>query len=84
MGSNNPDFINCVYRSNNNSYLISGDEEKRVNLYCYPCLKDKPLVKRYKAHSGSVNRIIFNHNDTLVISIGEQDKTVLVWKVKSE
>jgi len=81
MGSNNPNFINSVYTSNSKQYLVTGDEDKRVNLYYYPCLRDKPNVRRYKAHSEHVKKVLFNHNDTLVISIGSSDKTILVWKV---
>lgn len=80
MGSNNPDFINSVYRSNSNKFLISGDEEKKVNIYNYPCIRDKPLVKRYQAHSEAVNRVVFNHNDTIAVSAG-RDKCLIVWKI---
>jgi hypothetical protein len=47
MGSTDSGFINCVARSNNKKLVASGDDDRYVNLYNYPCLSDNPKVKSY-------------------------------------
>ena len=47
MGSTDPNFINTVALSNNKKLIASGDDDKCLNLYRYPCYKDNPETKRY-------------------------------------
>lgn len=47
MGSTDSGFINCVTRSYNKKLLCSGDDDRFLNLYNYPCISESPNVKSY-------------------------------------
>jgi hypothetical protein len=47
MGSTDPNFINTVALSNSKKLIVSGDDDKCLNLFRYPCLSDNPKIKRY-------------------------------------
>lgn len=47
MGSTDPNFINCLEKANYKKVLVSGDDDRHINVYNYPCLKDNPKVKKY-------------------------------------
>jgi WD40 repeat protein len=71
--------INTVCRSNNRQVLATGDDFQKVRLLKYPCIVPKAGCKRYTAHSSHVTRVRFGCNDNMLVSIGGNDKTAIVW-----
>lgn len=77
----NPDFtdINTVTRSNNQKFLVTGDDDGHVNLYNYPCPVPKSKHVACKGHSSHVTRTRFSFDDSFVYSTGGGDKSAIVW-----
>ena len=71
--------INTVCRSENRTVLATGDDNQKVRLLKYPSVVPKSGAKSYTAHSSHVTRVRFCCNDNMLVSIGGNDKTVLVW-----
>ena len=82
QGSTNPNYISAVCKANNKNLLAAGDDDYLLNLCNYPCITDNPKLKKYRGHSGVIKRIIWNNSDSLIITIAEKDKAVIVWSVE--
>ena len=89
LGSTDPNFINCVARGNLNRIMASGDDDKFINIYNYPCISDNASALShwyinyyFSGHSDEVSKIVFNSNDTKLISIAREDKSVIIWSIK--
>lgn len=72
--------VNTVHRAANKRIMVTGDDDGYVNLYKYPSVQERSNSKSYIAHSSHVTRTRFLFDDTKVISVGGNDKCVLVWK----
>jgi WD40 repeat protein len=88
MGSTDSNFIQTVVRSNNKKLVASGDDDRFVNIYNYPCLSDNQKVKSYQyyiynfsGHSEPVTKLLFNHDDTKLISFAGMDKSIIIWEI---
>lgn len=71
--------VNSVDRSHDGTCLVTGDDFGTVKLFKYPCIQPKAAFNEYKGHSSHVTKVKFTANDTLVVSTGGGDKTVMVW-----
>ena len=56
------------------------DDYGAIHLYKYPAVVSKQVNKQYQAHSSGVSRIRFSYDNKYVISIGSQDRTILIWE----
>eukprot|EP01017_Pseudomicrothorax_dubius_P042573 TRINITY_DN6973_c0_g1_i5.p1 TRINITY_DN6973_c0_g1~~TRINITY_DN6973_c0_g1_i5.p1 ORF type:complete len:396 (-),score=106.64 TRINITY_DN6973_c0_g1_i5:60-1247(-) len=72
--------VNTVARANNQKVLATGDDDGLVNLYKYPCVVERAKCKAYVGHSSHVTRVRFSADDSFLISVGGNDKSVLVWE----
>mgnify|MGYP003295510095 CR=1 FL=1 len=59
MGSTDPKFISSVCKAHTKKVVCSGDDDKFLNLYNFPCISETPKVKSFKGHAGHIRRIIF-------------------------
>lgn len=71
--------VNAVDRSRNGTLLATGDDFGTVKLFKYPSCREKAAFNDYHGHSSHVTGVKFTANDTLLISAGGNDKTVMVW-----
>lgn len=71
--------VNTVCRANNRRVMATGDDFQKVNLFRYPSVMPKSGCKRYTGHSSHVTRVRFMVNDNILVSVGGNDKTALVW-----
>jgi WD40 repeat protein len=71
--------INTVCRDQTKSFLAVGYDDQTIRLFRYPCYIPKQIHKTYYGHSSHVTRIRFSPN--YLISIGGEDKTIIVWNV---
>lgn len=81
-GDANGNEINCVHRSPNSRYLVSGDDHHRVKLFKYPSCKEHSQFKECKGHAEHVTNVKFNFDGTVVYSIGGIDKAIMQFEVK--
>jgi microtubule-associated protein-like 6 len=75
--------VNAVCRNNNwqaLSVLAAADSKGRIRLFNYPCIVPGSPDKCYTAHSGSVSNLVFTFDDSFCVSVGRQDRCVVVWK----
>jgi WD40 repeat protein len=71
--------VNSVDRSHDGTTLATGDDFGKVKLFKYPCTVTNAESNSYVGHSSHVTKVKFTANDTLIISTGGGDKTVMVW-----
>ncbi|CAD8200325.1 unnamed protein product [Paramecium octaurelia] len=72
--------VNTVCRSNSKKYLVSGEDTQHVVLMNYPVVVPKQKRKEYIGHSSHVMRVRFTCDDNFLISVGGNDKSIIVWK----
>ena len=51
-----------------------------VKLFKYPCVVERAAFKEFSGHSSHVTRVKFSSNDKYVLSVGGNDKTLIVWE----
>ena len=84
QGSTNPDYISSVSKANTKKLLCAGDEHYLLHLCNYPCVSDNPKKKKYRGHSGKIKVILWNFDDSKVITIAENDKAIIYWALEED
>jgi microtubule-associated protein-like 6 len=79
QGSTNPDFISSVSKANTKNLICAGDEHYLLHLCNYPCVSDNPKKKKYRGHSGKIKVILWNIDDTKIVTIAENDLSIIYW-----
>jgi len=72
--------VNTVCRSYNHQILATGEDSSKVKLFRYPCYEEKAKAKEYFGHSSHLTEIRFSHKDDYLVTVGGNDKTVILWK----
>lgn len=72
--------VNSVSRANNKKVLATGDDFGKVNLFKYPSVIEKSLNKQYSGHSSHVTKVKFSFDDCFLMSVGGNDKAVIIWE----
>ncbi|KAM4825981.1 LOW QUALITY PROTEIN: echinoderm microtubule-associated protein-like 2 [Thomomys bottae] len=73
--------INAVARSHNEKLLVSADDFGKVNLFSYPCCQPRALSHKYAGHSSHVTNVAFLWDDSMALTTGGEDTSVLQWRV---
>ena len=84
QGSTNPDFISVVSKANTKKLICAGDENYLLHLCNYPCVSDNPKKKKYRGHSGKIKVILWNFDDSKLITIAENDKSIIYWTLEED
>ena len=84
QGSTNPDYINSVSKANTKKLICAGDEHYLLHLCNYPCVDDNPKKKKYRGHSGKIKKIIWNFDDSKLITIAENDLSIILWNLEED
>lgn len=64
--------------------LVMGDNQGRVNLFRYPAVSSDTPYLSYIGHSHPVAKVRVSANKRYVISIGGNDRTILLWRHEVE
>ncbi|RLA79325.1 MAG: hypothetical protein DRG78_13150, partial [Epsilonproteobacteria bacterium] len=64
--------------SKNQKYMITGDQNKNVNLWD---IEKKEIIKTFKGHSGEIYNVSFINNDKKIIS-GGSDGVIKIWDIE--
>jgi WD40 repeat protein/Ca2+-binding EF-hand superfamily protein len=64
--------------------VVVGDSQGKLNLYRYPTIYPKSLSQTYSGHAGPVARIAPSANKRYLVSIGEEDRSILLWSHETE
>ncbi|XP_055473159.1 LOW QUALITY PROTEIN: echinoderm microtubule-associated protein-like 2 [Psammomys obesus] len=73
--------INAVARSHDGKLLVSADDFGKVHLFSYPCCQPRALSHKYGGHSSHVTNVAFLWDDSMVLTTGGKDTSVLQWRV---
>ena len=84
QGSTNPDFISAVSKANTKNLICAGDEHYLLHLCNYPCVSDNPKKKKYRGHSGKIKVILWNIDDTKIVTIAENDLSIIYWTLNED
>ena len=74
--------INCVSVSKEGKMLAVGDKLGKLKIFCYPAHLEKQKFKAIEGHPNNVKCLEFLQDDNYLISVGEQDCSVLIWSYK--
>lgn len=82
----NMNEINMVDRSHRKIFdeyhlLAVADKYKKLRIYKYPCLKKGSEAVVGRGHSSSISNVRWSVKDEYLYTVGEDDGTVLIWKV---
>lgn len=83
LGSTDPNYINCVSSTKDKKYLISGDDDKLLNIYNFPVISESTKCKSYFGHCEPISHVKAVDNGR-VISIAEGDSSIIIWNLKSK
>ena len=64
--------------------IISGDSNGKLKAYRYPAIMQNALCQTYNGHAGPIARVMSSANKRYLISIGQDDRTILLWKHETE
>ncbi|XP_044113031.1 echinoderm microtubule-associated protein-like 2 isoform X2 [Neovison vison] len=73
--------INAVARSHDGKLLASADDFGKVHLFSYPCSQPRALSHKYGGHSSHVTNVAFLWDDSVALTTGGKDTSVLQWRV---
>ena len=76
--------INAVDRSHSRTDIVTSDDFGKVKLFRYPCVQDKSLFHLYNGHSSHVTNIRFSRDDSFVVSVGGNDRSIFQWSYRAE
>jgi len=82
LGSTDPNYINTVSCSKDRKYIISGDDDKLLNIYNFPVISESAKCKSFYGHAEPISNVTFTEDDKRVISIAGSDTSVIVWEFK--
>ncbi|KAB0398557.1 hypothetical protein E2I00_009908, partial [Balaenoptera physalus] len=71
--------INAVARSHDGKLLASADDFGKVHLFSYPCCQPRALSHKYGGHSSHVTNVAFLWDDSVALTTGGKDTSVLQW-----
>uniref|UniRef100_A0A8C0KDK2 EMAP like 2 n=1 Tax=Canis lupus dingo TaxID=286419 RepID=A0A8C0KDK2_CANLU len=74
--------INAVARSHDGKLLASADDFGKVHLFSYPCCQPRALSHKYGGHSSHVTNVAFLWDDSMALTTGGKDTSVLQWRVQ--
>ncbi len=84
LGSTDPDYISSVARANSRNLICAGKFDFKLNLMNYPTIQDGPKYYSYVGHSGKIRRIIWTPEDDKILTIAENDQSLILWNVEEE
>ena len=71
----------CCHRSGDRKLLAAATNKGQVKLYNYPVLSKGAKFKQETGHAGEVSNCRFSIDDSTLVTVGKNDRTILVWKV---
>ena len=71
----------CCHRSGDRKLLATATNKGHVKLYNYPVLSKGSKFRTETGHAGDVSSCRFSIDDETLVTIGKNDRTILVWKV---
>jgi WD40 repeat protein len=71
--------LDC-YTTEDCSSVVTGGDEGVLRLYTYPCTSTRSSYLSYAGHDGAVASVVILKGGSHVVSTGEHDHAVMVWR----
>ena len=84
LGSTDPDYISSVRKANSRDLICAGKFDFKLNFMNYPIIQDGAKYYSYVGHSGKIRRIIWTPEDDKILTIAENDQSLILWNVNVE
>lgn len=62
--------------------VVTGNDDQKIRLFKYPVIVPKQVCKEYVGHSSHVCKVRFSLDERYLLSVGGNDRTIIVWEVK--
>ena len=82
LGSTDPDYISSVSKAHSKKLILSGNDDYLLNLTNYPAIQESAKFKSYRGHSGKIKRIVWSPDDESILTIADDDLSVILWKLE--
>jgi len=56
---------------------VTGDDFSKIKVFRYPLHKKTAAFNRYNGHASEISNLRFNYNDTVLLSIGGSEKSII-------
>jgi WD40 repeat protein len=63
------------------SILVTGTSMGSLRAYTYPCVEDTAEFQHFYAHTARIAKVKFSFDNSLLLSVGTKDRTVLQFKL---
>ncbi|CAM9091761.1 unnamed protein product [Phaeothamnion confervicola] len=73
--------INAVARSPDRKYVATADDSGKLKVFNYPCVSARAEAVVACGHSSHVTNVAWTHDQQRVVTVGGNDKCVIVWRV---
>lgn len=74
----------AVHRSKAHDMLAVGYQDGAVKIFRYPCLSKNAAYASLKGHTADLPSLRFACDDRHIVTIGQTDRTILVWKINKK
>ena len=61
--------------------IATGSDDQKVRIFTYPVTIPKQKCKEYTGHSSHVTRTLFSKDESYLLSVGGNDRTIILWDV---
>ena len=72
--------VNATHVTKDNKIIATGDDFGLVKLFAFPSTEKHAKCKKYLGHAAHVTNVRWNHDDTILVSTGGGDCSILIWK----
>ena len=62
--------------------IATGGDDQKIRLFNYPAIVPKQKNKEFIGHSSHVTRVRFSNTERNLLSVGGNDRTIILWEVK--
>ncbi|KAG6968545.1 hypothetical protein JG688_00005760 [Phytophthora aleatoria] len=76
------DHVHALAKANTQEMLVAATNQGEIRVYNTPCLSRHTEQHKLHGHSLNVANVAFTCDDSRLVSIGANDKSLFVWKVK--
>ena len=71
--------VKCCNTSNDGSLMVTADDRQRIALWRYPAVPGAKC-RLFAGHGNQASDVQFGYGDKWVISVGGDDRSIIVWK----
>ncbi|KAL3658491.1 hypothetical protein V7S43_016623 [Phytophthora oleae] len=82
MAGKPDDHVHALAKANTQEMLVAATNQGEIRVYNTPCLSRHAEQHKLHGHSLNVANVAFTCDDSRLVSIGGNDKSLFVWKIR--